>query len=53
MGEWEDGLGVARDRGIIDEELQGRLMSLEFDREHKQQGFPMRIALLLLGSIVC
>ena len=52
MGEWEDGLGVARDRGIIDEELQARLMSLEFDREHKQQGFPMRIALLLLGSIV-
>jgi hypothetical protein len=52
MGEWEDGLGVARDRGIIDEELQGRLMSLEFDREQKQQGFPMRIALMLLGSIV-
>ena len=52
MGEWEDGLGVARDRGFIDEELQGRLMSLEFDREHKQQGFPMRIALMLLGSIV-
>ena len=52
MGEWEDGLGVARDRGIIDEELRGRLMSLEFAREQKQQGFPMRIALLLLGSIV-
>jgi hypothetical protein len=52
MGEWEDGLGVARDRGIIDEELQSRLMSLEFAREHKQQGFPMRIALMLLGSIV-
>ena len=52
MGEWEDGLAVARDRGIIDEELQGRLMSLEFDREHKQQGFPMRVALMLLGSIV-
>jgi len=52
MGEWVDGLAVARDRGIIDEELQGRLMSLEFVREHKQQGFPMRIALMLLGSIV-
>ena len=52
MGEWEDGLAVARDRGIIDEELQGRLMSLEFVREHKQQGFPMRIALMVLGSIV-
>ena len=52
MGEWEDGLGVARDRGIIDEELQSRLMLLEFDREHKQQGFPMRVALMLLGSIV-
>ena len=52
MGEWEDGLGVARDRGIIDEEMQVRLMSLEFARENKQQGFPMRIALLLLGSIV-
>ena len=52
MGEWEDGLGVARDRGIIDEELQSRLRLLEFDREHKQQGFPMRVALMLLGSIV-
>ena len=52
MGEWEDGLGVARDRGIIDEELQSRLMLLEFAREQKQQGFPMRIALMLLGSIV-
>ena len=52
MGEWEDGLGVARDRGIIDEELQSRLMSLEFAREQKQQGFPMRVALMLLGSIV-
>jgi hypothetical protein len=52
MGEWEDGLGVARDRGIIDEELRDRLMSLEFAREQKQQGFPVRIALMLLGSIV-
>ena len=52
MGEWEDGLGVARDRGIIDDEMQGRLMSLEFARENKQQGFPMRVALMLLGSIV-
>lgn len=52
MGEWEDGLGVARDRGIIDEEMQVRLMSLEFARENKQQGFPMRVALMLLGSIV-
>lgn len=52
MGEWEDGLGIARDRGIIDEELRDRLMSLEFAREQKQQGFPMRIALMLLGSIV-
>jgi hypothetical protein len=52
MGEWEEGLGVARERGIIDEELQSRLMSLEFAREQKQQGFPMRIALMLLGSIV-
>jgi len=52
MGEWEDGLGVARERGIIDEELQSRLMSLEFAREQKQQGFPMRIALMVLGSIV-
>ena len=52
MGEWEDGLGIARDRGIIDEELRDRLISLEFAREPKQQGFPMRIALLLLGSIV-
>ena len=52
MGEWEDGLAVAKDRGIIDEELHSRLISLEFTREHKQQGFPMRIALMVLGSIV-
>ena len=52
MGEWEDGLAVAKDRGIIDEELHNRLISLEFTREHKQQGFPMRIALMVLGSIV-
>ncbi|MBJ7488694.1 MAG: hypothetical protein JHD14_10055 [Ilumatobacteraceae bacterium] len=52
MGEWEVGLAVARDRGIIDEGLQSRLIALDFVREHKQQGFPMRIALMLLGSIV-
>jgi len=52
MGEWEDGLAVARDRGIIDEGLQSRLIALDFVREHKQQGFPMRIALMVLGSIV-
>jgi len=52
MGEWEDGLGKARELGIIDEELKSRLISLEFAREQKQQGFPMRIALMLLGSIV-
>lgn len=52
MGEWEDGLAVAKDRGIIDEEMRERLISLEFAREHKQQGFPMRIALMVLGSIV-
>ena len=52
MGEWEDGLAVAKDRGIIDEDLRNRLISLEFAREHKQQGFPMRIALMVLGSIV-
>jgi hypothetical protein len=52
MGEWEDGLAVARERGIIDEDLQGRLIALDFVREHKQQGFPMRIALMVLGSIV-
>ena len=37
---------------MIDEEMQVRLMSLEFARENKQQGFPMRVALMLLGSIV-
>ncbi len=52
MGEWEDGLAVARDRGIIDEGLQSRLIALDFVREHKQQGFPMRIALMVLGSIM-
>jgi hypothetical protein len=52
MGEWEDGLAVAQERGLIDEELRDRLIALDFTREHKQQGFPMRIALMVLGSIV-
>ena len=52
MGEWEDGLAVAKDRGIIDEDLRNRLISLEFVRESTQHGFPMRIALMVLGSIV-
>jgi len=52
MGEWETGLNVAHDRGIIDAELRDRLTALEFEREVARDRFPMRIALIVLGSIL-
>jgi hypothetical protein len=52
MGEWEMGLNVARDRGVIDDALRDRLVAMEFEREPRAEGFPMRIALIVLGAIL-
>lgn len=52
MGEWETGLNVAHDRGVIDAEMRDRLAAMEFDRESPPDGFPMRIALIVLGAIL-
>ena len=52
MGEWETGLNVAHDRGVIDAEMRDRLAEMEFDREPPPEGFPMRIALIVLGAIL-
>ena len=52
MGEWETGLSVARDRGAIDDALHDRLVAMEFERESPAEGFPMRIALIVLGAIL-
>lgn len=52
MGEWERGLEVARERGLIDETTRERLSSLEFERATPSGKFPMRIALFVLGAIL-
>ncbi len=52
MGEWETGLNVAHDRGVIDAEMRDRLAEMKFDREPPPEGFPMRIALIVLGAIL-
>lgn len=52
MGEWETGLDVARERGVIDDALRDRLVAMEFEREPRAEGFPMRIALIVLGAIL-
>ena len=52
MGEWETGLNVAHDRGIIDEALRDRLSAMSFEREARTERFPMRIALIVLGAIL-
>ncbi|MDP4642281.1 MAG: hypothetical protein NWS59_04315, partial [Ilumatobacteraceae bacterium] len=52
MGEWETGLNVAHDRGVIDAEMRDRLAAMEFDRESPSDSFPMRIALIVLGAIL-
>lgn len=52
MGEWETGLNVAHDRGVIDAEMRDRLTAMEFDRESPPDSFPMRIALIVLGAIL-
>ena len=52
MGEWETGLNVAHNRGVIDAEMRDRLAAMEFDRESPPDSFPMRIALIVLGAIL-
>ena len=52
MGEWEMGLNVAHDRGIIDADLRDRLAAMSFEREARADRFPMRIALIVLGAIL-
>jgi len=52
VGEWETGLNVAHDRGVIDAEMRDRLTAMEFDRESPPDSFPMRIALIVLGAIL-
>jgi hypothetical protein len=52
VGEWETGLNVAHDRGIIDAELRDRLAEMSFERETQAARFPMRIALIVLGAIL-
>ena len=52
MGEWERGLEAAQTNGLIDQALRDRLAALEFEREHGRQGFPMRVALYVLGAVL-
>ena len=52
MGEWQQGLEVAREQGIIDEAMQERLLKLQFEHEPTTLKFPMRIALIVLGAIL-
>ncbi len=50
MSEWERGLEAAREQGVIDGDLRDRLLALDFEREAREQGFPVRIAFYLLGA---
>jgi len=52
VGEWERGLEAAQTNGLIDQALRDRLAALEFEREHGRQGFPMRVALYVLGAVL-
>ena len=52
MGEWETGLDVAHDRGIIDSDLHQQLTEMQFERGERRQGFPMRIAFYVLGAVL-
>ena len=52
MGEWQQGLEVAREQGIIDEAMHERLSKLQFEHEPATSKFPMRIALIVLGAIL-
>lgn len=52
VGEWETGLDVAHDRGIIDADMHRQLKEMSFDRAGHRQGFPMRIAFYVLGAVL-
>ena len=52
VGEWETGLDVAHDRGIIDAGMHRQLKEMSFDRAVHRQGFPMRIAFYVLGAVL-
>ncbi|MEY4601612.1 MAG: hypothetical protein RLZZ201_1303 [Actinomycetota bacterium] len=52
VGEWETGLDVAHDRGIIDAGMHRQLKEMSFDRAGHRQGFPMRIAFYVLGAVL-
>lgn len=52
MGEWQQGLEVAREQGIIDEAMHERLSKLQFEHESTTSKFPMRIAVIVLGAIL-
>ena len=52
MGEWEQGLEVARKQDLIDDSTHERLTKLAFERETTTSKFPMRIALIVLGAIL-
>ena len=52
VGEWETGLDVAHDRGLIDSDLHQQLTEMQFERGERRQGFPMRIAFYVLGAVL-
>lgn len=52
MGEWEQGLQTARERGMIDDSLYESLSQLVFERDPVPAKFPMRVALIVLGAIL-
>lgn len=52
MGEWERGLEAAVAGGLISEEQRANLVELHFERETSPSGFPIRLALYVLGAMV-
>lgn len=52
MSEWKRGLDTAHNQGLIDVDLRDQLLAMPFDREVPSTGFPMRIALIVLGAIL-
>lgn len=52
MGEWERGLEAAHAGGLIDQELKARLVGLQFERTPPRDGFPIRLALFVIGALL-
>ena len=52
MGEWERGLEAAVAGGLIDEDQRVNLANLDFERDDRSSGFPIRVALYVLGTMV-